>query len=58
MSPYATPIIVVPRKSKPGVPLEEMKRLVTDYHKLNKHIPQIQTTQGKSKGSLALIETA
>ena len=57
MSPYAAPIIVVPRKSKPGAPLTETKRLVLDYHKLNKQIPKVQTTQAKSKGSLALIET-
>ena len=36
MSPYAATIIVVPRKSKPGVPLAETKRLVIDYHELNK----------------------
>ena len=37
MSPYAAPIIVVPRKSKPGVNLEEIKRLVTDYHEFKKN---------------------
>ena len=58
MSPYATPIIVVPRKSKPGSPLPETKRLVIDYHKLNKQIPKVQTTQAKSKGSLVRIDTA
>ena len=31
MSPYAAPIIVDPRKSKPGVSLAETKRLVIDY---------------------------
>ena len=56
--PYATPIIVVPRKSKSGAPLAETKRLVIDYSKLNKHIPKVQTTQAKSKGSLALIGIA
>ena len=30
MNQYATPIIVVPRKSKPGAPLVETKRLVID----------------------------
>ena len=29
MSPYAIPVIVVPRKSKSGAPLAEAKRLVT-----------------------------
>ena len=58
MSPYVAPIIVIPRKSKPEAPLVETKRLVIDYHELNKQIPKVQTTQAKSKGSLALIETA
>ena len=58
MSPYVTPIVVVPRKSKPGTPLVETKRLVIDYHELNKQIPKVQTTQTKPKGSPALIETA
>ena len=52
------PIIVVTRKSKPGVPLAKMKRLVIDYHELNKQISKVQIEQEKSKGSLALIETA
>ena len=56
MTPYAAPIIVVPRKSKPGTPLAETKRLVIDYWELNKQIPRLQTTQAKSKGSLALIK--
>ena len=58
VSPYATPIIIVPRKSRPGAPLAETKRLVTDYQEFNKQIPKIQTTQAKLKGSLALFETA
>ena len=36
MSLYAIPIIVVPRKSKPGAPLAEAKRLVIDYKEFNK----------------------
>ena len=31
MSPYATPVIVVLRKCKPGASLGETKRLVIDY---------------------------
>ena len=31
MGPYATPVIVVSRKSKLGAPLAETKRLVIDY---------------------------
>ena len=58
MSPYATPIIVVPRKSKPVAPLAETERLVIDHWELNKQILKVQPTQTKSKGSLVLIETA
>ena len=57
MNPYATPVIVVPRKSKLRTPLAETKRLVIYYWDLNKQIPKVQTTQTKSMGSLALIET-
>ena len=44
MSPYAAPLIVVSRKSKPGAPLAETKRLVIDCRELNKQIPKVQTT--------------
>ena len=56
MSPYATPIIVVHSKSKPGASLADTKRLVIDYQDLNKPIPRVQMTQVKSKGNLALIK--
>ena len=49
MSPYAAAMIVVPRKSKAGVPLAETNRLLIEYHELNKQIPKVQTTQAKSK---------
>ena len=58
MSPYTTSIIVVPRHSKPWAPLAEPKRLVIEYHELNKQIPKVQATQAKLKGSIVLIETA
>ena len=58
MSPYAAPVIVVPRKSKPGAPLAQTKRFVIDYPELNKWIPKVKVTQAKLKGSLALIKTA
>ena len=40
-----------PRKSKPGAPLVETKRLVIDYCELNKQIPKIQTTQANLKAA-------
>ena len=57
MSPYAIPIIVVPRKSKSGAPIAETKRLVIDYWELNKQIHRVQMTWAKSKCSLPLNET-
>ena len=45
MNSYAPSIIVVPRKSKPGAPLAETKRLVIDYCESIKHIPKVQTTR-------------
>ena len=47
LSPYTVPIIVVPRKSKLGAPLAEMKRLVIDYRELKKQTPKVQMTQAK-----------
>ena len=51
MSSYAAPIIVVPRKSKPGTSLAETKGLVVHYIELNKQIPNMQINQAKLKGS-------
>ena len=31
LSPYASPIVVVPKKAPPGAPENEQKRLVIDY---------------------------
>ena len=49
ISPYAAPIIVVPRKSKPGAHLAETKKQVIDNHELNKQVPKVQITEAKSK---------
>ena len=58
LSPYAAPIIVVPHKAPPGSSLTKTKRLVIDYCEFNKQLSKVQTAQAKSKGSIALIETA
>ena len=57
MSPYATPVIVVPWKSKPGAPLVETQCLAINYRELNKITKSINDPN-KAKSSLALIETA
>ena len=58
LSPYAAILIVVPSKVPPWSSLTKTKRLVIGYYELNKKLPQVQTTQAKSKGSIVLIETA
>ena len=58
MSPYASPVLVVNKKSQhPSAELSDMRRLVIDYHVLNRLAPTVQTTQAKSKGTLALVHT-
>ena len=52
MSPWASPIIVVPKKSQPGEPPK--KRLCIDFRKIN-DLQQKVITEGKSKGCLSLI---
>ena len=56
VSPYATPIIVLPIKDKPGAPLAETKRLAIDYHELNIQITKVKTTQTKLSSYLGKIK--
>ena len=52
MSPWASPIVIVPKKSQPGeLP---KKRLCIDFRKIN-NLQQTVTTEGKSKGCLSLV---
>ena len=52
MSPWASPIVVVPKKSQPGKPPK--KRLCINFRKIN-DLQQKVITEGKSKGCLSLI---
>ena len=52
MSPWASPIVVVPKKSQPGEPPK--KRLCIDFRKIN-DLQEKVITEGKSKGCLSLI---
>ena len=52
MSPWASPIVVVPKKSQPGEPPK--KRLCIDFRKIN-NLQQTVITEGKSKGCLSLV---
>ena len=52
MSPWASPIVIVPKKSAPGEPPK--RRLCVDFRKVNE--PQQQViTEGKSKGQFPFI---
>ena len=52
MSPWASPIVIVPKKSQPGEPTK--KRLCIDFRKIN-NLQQTVITEGKSKGCLSLF---
>ena len=52
MSPWASPIVIVPKKSQPGEPPK--KRLCIDFRKIN-DLQQKVITEGKSKVCLSLI---
>ena len=51
MSPWASPIVVVPRKSAPGEPPK--RRLCVDFRKVNELQQQV-ITEGKSKGQISI----
>ena len=53
LSPYASRIVVVPKKTSPGVPENEQKRLVINYQKLNKQLPFIQKADTNEKGVIS-----
>ena len=52
MSPWASPIVVVPKKSQHGEPPK--KRLCIDFRKIN-NLQQAVITEGKPKGCLSLV---
>ena len=56
MNLYASPVRLVPRECKPGVPLAETKRLVIDYQELTSKFLRQRQPKLNQKGSLALIE--
>ena len=53
VSPWASPIVVVPKKSLPGQPPE--KRLCVDYRMLNSLLPMVKKAHSLAKGILSLI---
>ena len=51
MSKWASPIVMVPKKSAPGKPLK--RRLCVDFRKVNK-LQQEVITAGKTKGQISI----
>ena len=53
VSPWASSIIVVPKRSAPGEPPKQ--RLCVDYRTLNKLLPPVQKAFSNAKGVLSLV---
>ena len=53
ISPWASPIVIVPKKTEPGEPPK--KRLCVDYRALNSLIPPVTKAHSKAKGVLTLV---
>ena len=53
ISPWASPIVVVPKKSSPGEP--PRRRLCVDFRKLNSLQPKVDKAYSKAKGCLSLF---
>ena len=51
MSPWASPIVIVPKKSAPGEP--QKRKLCADFRKVNELQQQV-ITEGKSKGQISI----
>ena len=53
ISPWASPIVMVPKKTEPEQPPK--KRLCVDYRALNSLIPPVTKAHSKAKGVLTLV---
>ena len=53
ISPWASPIIIVPKKTEPGEP--PRRRLCVDYGLINSLLPEVQKAHSKAKGVLTLV---
>ena len=52
VSPWASPIVVVPKKSAPGEP--PRRRMCIDFHAVNALQPKVVKADSKAKGNLTL----
>ena len=53
MSPWASPIVIVPKKTAPGEP--PRRRMCVDYRMLNQLLPKVGKAHSKAKGVLTLV---
>ena len=53
VSPWATPIVVVPKRSAPGEPPK--RRMCVDYRALNKLLSPVKKAHSNAKGVLSLV---
>ena len=53
ISPWASPIVVVPKKTEPGEP--PRRRLCVYYRVINSLLPKVQKAHSKAKGVLTLV---
>ena len=53
ISSWASPIVVVPKKTEPGEP--PRRRLCVDYRVINSLLPEVQKAYSKAKGVLTLV---
>ena len=53
VSPWASPIVIVPKKSEPGEP--PRRRMCVDYRVLNSLLPTVNKAHSKAKGILTLV---
>ena len=53
VSPWASPIVVVPKRTAPWEPLK--RRLCVDYRAVNSLLPPVKKAFSKAKGLLTLV---
>ena len=53
MSPWASPIVIVPKKTEPGEP--PRRRMCVDYRMLNSLLPPVNKAHSKAKGIVMLV---
>ena len=53
VSPWASPIVIVPKRTSPGEPPK--RRLCMDYQAVNSLLPPIKKASSKTKGVLTLV---